>query len=419
VTPCLSLWATSSRGVARSKQAPADYPGVALLAVAGACAGATRRLQVKQDWEEFPCLYTAVVAEPGGKKSPSFRPVLSPVYRRQKDASLRHEADKDTPLQHFYTTDFTREAMNKLLLESRRGVLLLQDELVEWIGGMNQYRSGKGTDRQYWLKVWSGAPVKVDRKGADTIYLHDTFVGVLGGIQPDMLSDLVDRLKREDGFVHRLLVCYPREDEEDDLSDDVLDPCLRDAWEATCNRLYSLDFADGQEPVDVRFTPEAFASWRAWYRGHQAQLKHPEFPRHLKGPWKKFKAYCARLALVVRLLDPANADGTQPVTCGDVDRAVTLVDYFKSHAVGVYARLRGSRLDEHLVRLRDLALAAPGRTVTLRAAMRAFRFKTKGETQALFKRAADLDLGDSITYTHPSNRRKVEAFVIPADGPEE
>ena len=83
--------------------------------------------------------------------------------------------------------------------------MVIRDELVGWVKSMDQYRSGRGADRQFFLSVWSRQPIKVDRKGAKPILVSNPCLAVVGGIQPDLLPELADAAQREDGFLDRLL----------------------------------------------------------------------------------------------------------------------------------------------------------------------------------------------------------------------
>ena len=63
-----------------------------------------------------------------------------------------------------YCTDATIEALAQALEQNPRGVLFLRDELAAWAKGMNQYKGGKGADREHWLSFWNGSPVLINRK---------------------------------------------------------------------------------------------------------------------------------------------------------------------------------------------------------------------------------------------------------------
>ena len=87
-------------------------------------------------------------------------------------------------------------------------MLIIRDELSAWIKSFNQYKGGKGADKQFFLSAWSGEPLAVDRQGKDPVLVPHPFLSVVGCIPPDVLPDL-DEDNREDGFLHRLLFVYP------------------------------------------------------------------------------------------------------------------------------------------------------------------------------------------------------------------
>jgi hypothetical protein len=76
---------------------PEDYLAVPLLVLAGAAIGATRVLEVKPGWREAPCLYAAVVGDPGTTKSPALKAVMVPFEERQRELEQEYdEALKET-----------------------------------------------------------------------------------------------------------------------------------------------------------------------------------------------------------------------------------------------------------------------------------------------------------------------------------
>src|SRR5262245_58270728 len=63
------------RRVEQAVGCPPDFPGVAVLAAAGAAIGATRAIEPKPGWREQPNLYVALVGRPGSGKSPGLQAV--------------------------------------------------------------------------------------------------------------------------------------------------------------------------------------------------------------------------------------------------------------------------------------------------------------------------------------------------------
>ena len=142
-------------------------------------------------------------------------------------------------------------------------------------------------------------------------------------------------------------------------------------------------------------------------------MRRDDFPKFLRGPWAKLEAYCARIALVIRLLRDPDPDSTEPIARCDVEAAVCLVEYLKNHIAGVQFALRAKPHDDELTALLALAQQSPIRQVTVREVMRALRLPTKSDTVALFKRAADLGLGEFTPFVHPVSKRKTDSFLLP------
>src|SRR5207302_6237199 len=104
----------------------------------------------------------------------------------------------------------TWEAIASAHTEQPRGLMFYVDEVTSWVRSMNQYRQGRGADRQHWLSAWSGAPVTIVRRTLpEPIVIPHPALCVLGGLPPDALADLTDEQGRDDGFIHRVLFVWP------------------------------------------------------------------------------------------------------------------------------------------------------------------------------------------------------------------
>jgi hypothetical protein len=332
--------------------APPDFLAVPLLVATGVAVGNAVQLEIKSGWCESGNISAAIVGNPGSKKSPAMALATRPLQRIQQRladdharASERYEGElarwegarkqdrgakpKPPPFSHLLTTDATTEALAPMLLASK-GVLLLRDELTGWVRSMDQYRSGRGADRQHYLSIWSRTPLKIDRKTAPPIVVPRPFLGIVGGIQPDLLPELGNSAQREDGFPDRLVWSFP-EGLPDQFTEACIAPATEAAVEATFERLYAL-----QGDYLLRFSPAAAALWRAWYDAHAAELAVDTFPARLQGPWAKMPAQLARLTVILHAL---TVPLTMEVTAETLGHAADLVDYFKSHAKKVYSQL--------------------------------------------------------------------------------
>src|SRR5262249_6974577 len=173
---------------------------------------------------------------------------------------------------------------------------------------MNQYRGGRGSDRQFFLTTWSGQAHVVDRKGTQDdgpIRVPHPFLGIVGGMVPDMIGELCDGKGRHDGFLDRFLFAYPDPVPKTGWKDEGVPPETAAAWSEVLSRLLT-------RPMDVRdlppvphvvfFSEEARRAWKALIDAHHAEQRSPDFPDSLQGPWAKLEQYAGRLVLIVHLL---------------------------------------------------------------------------------------------------------------------
>ncbi len=50
---------------------PAEFVGAPMLAVLGSAIGNSRRIKIKEGWDEPPVFYVGIIGDPGDKKSPA------------------------------------------------------------------------------------------------------------------------------------------------------------------------------------------------------------------------------------------------------------------------------------------------------------------------------------------------------------
>jgi hypothetical protein len=359
--------------VADSIRCPVDFPGCFVLAVASVGIGNTRKIALKKKWSESARLYMAIVADPGSAKSPAMKQVCEPLFDRQREIHDAHEAAVDAyrrdkedyeakkkakdptcpaepprrpSYEHLWTSDATTEKLADMLKSNPRGLGMMQDEVTALVQGMNQYKQGgKGRDRQFFLSVWDGTPAKVDRKNDDgnPIVIHDPYLSIFGGIQPEMLGSLRDEFGREDGFVHRFLFSFPATGLVDEWRDDHISEEAERAWKGCFAQLMTLKphrEPDGKDrPFAARMNDPARAAWKRWYDETCVEMVDldPVFQR----PMRKMIGYAARLSLIVQMLRWACGETK---ACDTIEEPAIvygcqLADYFQSHMQLVYTRL--------------------------------------------------------------------------------
>ncbi len=219
------------------------------------------------------------------------------------------------------------------MLERSPGVAIIRDEILSWVRSMDQYRGGKGSDRQEYLSLWAAATIKADRKGGEPIYRPCPVACVVGGIQPDFVAELHDEANRRDGFVERILPV-------------VLD--LRGGrWtEATiaperfADVLAVFEVLDQLPPADhdddpkqpvgigVELSLAARERWIAWHDENAALAE--EAPALAGGFYRKLPAHVARFALILHALWHPDAP-EQMVSAARMADAIELGEFFRNH----------------------------------------------------------------------------------------
>jgi hypothetical protein len=302
--------------------------GGAVLTNAAAAIGNTRRIQLKEDYRASAAIYAGIVGDPGLTKTPVLSHVSAPLDRRQADLLqqykrdwARHQRQKETKareakkagkaekgdkprfsfksttidlsdmddgedsqrptLQRIVSSDTTVEALCVILSENHRGLLLKRDELVAWVRGMDMYRKGKGTDRQFYMSAYSSAPFVLDRKSNTDqlpIIVPSPYLCVIGCLTPDMLPEFADEQGREDGFVDRVLWFYPDATGAADWTEAGVSQEARAAWEGCLQSLWLLeDLEDRRQfiPKPILLQDQAKRAWIEFYNEITQETARP------------------------------------------------------------------------------------------------------------------------------------------------
>lgn len=391
--------------VAERLQCAPDFVAVPML-VAAASLVARRvaiRPQRRTDWTERGNLWALIVGRPGIMKSPAMAQALAPMDRLEARAAeafnaqmtqhradalaakLRAEAsmkaaraalkknmgadlsgllrdaddeDADAPIRPRYVVnDLTYEKLGEVLAQNPDGVLSVRDEVRGLL--LHLAREESAPARAFYLQAWSGGRYTFDRIGRGTVTVPDARLSMIGGIQPGPLCDLVRRARRgagDDGMTERFLIAWPDAPKSWREVDRWPDSAARRAaWEAF-DRLDALNAdalgaerdhdPDGNErglPF-LRLDDGARDAFSKWHADLQGELSATE-GEGLEAALSKFRHHVPALALLLHVID----GGTGPVAQGAMLRALTLGEYFASHAKRLHASgrrlaVRGARL---------------------------------------------------------------------------
>lgn len=387
---------------------PIDFIGASILYAVSVSIGNTHRAEIMRGYEQNAVLYLAIVGRPGTNKTHPLKWAIKPIeqrdnlkfqeYQRKKQeyetiAALtkkeREQQGYNEPLkpiwEQYLISDFTPEALVSVHSHNKRGLGVNVDELASWFKNFNRYN--KGSEQEFWLSVWSGNTVKVNRKTSDQYNIPLPFISVAGTIQPGVLNELADN-RTENGFLDRLLFVVPDNLKKEYWSETELSPSIVENWQTIISNLLDVsiiqDETNNPQPEILRFTPEAKQLLFEWQRELTDQSNKPE-NEAISGINAKIEMYAVRLALILQMVRYACNEGNkQAIGMEAVQGALKLVDYFKKTAIKVHSIVsNASPLDKLPTDKQTLYIALPDTFTTSEGVQVA---ESMGMAERTFKR---------------------------------
>ena len=210
---------------AEAMQVDPAFVAIPALAACAAAVGNSRVLRINACWVERACLWTAIIADSGSRKTPAFKSALAPLWAVNQeqmgvnDVAIRDwrtaceqckKGEKHPPKPIESRTviqDCTVERLGALLSENPKGLLMAENELKGWFDGFTRYSPGSAAS--YWLNFFDGATTVVDRIGRPSIGLNHPLVSVTGTSQPAVMGKLLDADAWSSGLAPRLIIAMP------------------------------------------------------------------------------------------------------------------------------------------------------------------------------------------------------------------
>jgi hypothetical protein len=336
------FWADWCAAHSKARYTPLDYTACTLLAATAGLVLNRRSAQPGPEWTEPTILWLATVGESADGKTPGMQPVIKlmneiekavkesvrepmkeyleklEIYKLERkqwedNAKLMRQGG-DTPPPppeppdeviepRVMVTEATTEALVRLLSMHGNGLLQYRDELKGWLGNMNRYAGGGGSDRQFWLEAYQGGVYNVDRvKYQVPLTIPYLSVGVIGGIQPDVLADLLKGAN--DGFMGRFLWTWPNPVPGFSI---VRDAVANGRQRTALQRIFDLDMSGlpwERYPIQIRYSVEAQKTFETFVIQNKARKTFGL----MKGSIGKGPAHVVRLSMVLSLLDWAHQD---------------------------------------------------------------------------------------------------------------
>ncbi len=314
--------------VSRTLNANIDFLGGGFLWALSLCVGNTVKIELKKGWVEAAVLWIALVGRAGVGKTHTIKAITDPLeqingreIKRFNDEMSKYEAymslDKKEKLfaeeikkprkTKFIAEDITIEALSELHENNPNAIGILRDELVGWIKDMNKYR--EGSDLQKYLSCWSNGTLSNDRKTAGSSYVAKAFIPIIGGVQPSILSGVFTAENKDNGFIDRILLCYPEISVEKYNRNEISEKLLNEYYEFLTylfdnvkTQLLKYDDFGNIKSFNVRLSPEADIEWGRIFDKITDMQNSDEENEYIKSVLPKMKSYTVRFALLLDVL---------------------------------------------------------------------------------------------------------------------
>ena len=312
-----------------------DYMGCSFLWVLSIITGNAIKCQVKTGWIEHSTVWFSVVGKAGIGKTPSIANIIYPLQKvnsREQKKYIKHnekyqeymaldkkdrintEAIKKPRKTQFIANDITLEALVDLHEENKNAIGLFKDELAGWFKDMNKYRAG--SDLEFWLSTWSGKSVFLNRKTAKSSFVESPLISVLGGIQPGVLDSFYTEENKDNGFIDRMLLCFPdllvEEYNENELNPGILtwySDYVIAFYDGIKSKVLKFNNDDEIDPIIAKFSTDAKKEWKRIFNDITGQQNSDEENEYMKSMLPKQKSYIPRFALLINTLDWYNSNG--------------------------------------------------------------------------------------------------------------
>jgi hypothetical protein len=349
----------------------------ALLTTVSTLHKASTRVILNREWDfdVSPNLYSAIIANSSQKKSPIFKAIcFKPLSILQKEALEAYktqllfyedemrEWEKSSPEDRGNPPDrperkiyfFTKSTGEGLTYQAARcpeqGMLYLSDELAGTLNSQNQYRGGKGSDKQDWLSYYDGSADTVLRAEGVKSEADFILLGMTGGIQPKVIQKLLDDCSDADGgWARFLLVNQP-----DAASQMKVDGGKYDLTELLASLYRKIDALPART---YRLSPQAFKLFCKSYTRLE-ELRVSEKLEGMKSVWGKSEGRIGKLAINLHVINSL-INGQVPseeIPIEIVRAALKLTKFYAQQVQSLYTQFSDpDALAPHLANVIQLA----------------------------------------------------------------
>jgi hypothetical protein len=283
-----------------------------------------------------------------------------------------------------------------------QGILWLSDELAGFFNSANQYRSGKGSDKEDLLECWSGNGAVIARAGGTIVNVGAVSLSIYGNIQPKVLAPFLGDGSDDNGTFARFdFVQQPPSLTQITLGLSKIDinPMLQALYERV-DAITVTEFALDEEARNL------FVD----YYNHCQRLRFNHPKQGMRAMLGKAAEKVGRVATILHCIHAAHlGDEVSPqIPASRVRAAIKWVEYTTQQALSINLEIsEPAALAPSLAKIISLA-ERKGGMVSARDVGKAFDSKHRPNGQKIrewFKELVELKYGETtskgqnITFT--------------------
>ncbi len=361
---------------------PVPYVATTCLIVAAGLIGNSYKINLTNLWIEPAILWGIIVGPSSKLKTPAMKFGTSVVYDIEKEKqeeydenleywrgemAMKKKGEPDPPKpfrESVYLDSATVEAVRRRMLSYPKGLVLIKDELMGWVGSFNQY--SKGGEEQFWLSAFNNTNGSVQRNDDEkSFFVSNLCISAIGGIQNAVLKKLASGNRDDNGFLYRFLFAFPEDNKTPKISLKNK-PSIEfiTVYKKILRKLHDIKYSNTEDAKQISFTVEAETIFENFCNEYLHTKIVNANDESLDSMYSKFRGILARIALVLELLnwasnDYATTDGVDEpkfVTVDALDNAIMLIKYYIMTSEKVHSILRYEQLPDKVLRVFELRM---------------------------------------------------------------
>lgn len=300
-------------------------------------------------------------------------------------------------------------------------MLVCRDEISGWITSFDKYAgSSKGdSDSSFWLSIYSGSSISVDRKTGEerTIYIPMASVSITGSIQPGTMYRLLKKEHRDSGLAARILMANPPRKTKR-WSDAEISEQLTKNYEKLIRKLYTLEPKKDENgtivPNYAVLSDDAFSLWTNFYNQHNKEMINTS--GDLAAAYSKLEELPLRLALILHFARWASGDkdliSRSTIDSKSLKAAIEITEWFKYEMKRIYDHFSEDKQEREYRKYFDWIDRKGGRVTVRDFQLGNNNIRTASDAEKVLNELQAIGYGDWENSKPGKSGRPTKYFVL-------